>query len=232
MFQLGRGTTPALTSYHVSMPYPKTGLCSFFGGSAECWNEQINFRKVVICRLLDKSINYECIQRAYDSLKSRLLKLKENASQLLQEDELNICDKLRTLKQTLGRTYRQWCNQTDRTHTSHTSDHHAHDMRPQDSASNVGSRGSQASLTPSELARKQIDIDLERPKLQTEFESQQSELTLKLRLAELQAKEKRLALSNPGSMISGHSRLTQRTAYISLVYRPAVNTWKHHLQLL
>ena len=110
-----------------------------------------------------------------------------------------MCDKLKTLGQTLGSTFQQ---RYDRTDIAHTHDRESHDIRPQDSASNVDSRHSQTSLTPSELTRKQIDLELEREKPRAEF-------NLQIRLAELQAKEKRLALSNPGSLISGSSQYTR-----------------------
>ena len=59
------------------------------------------------------------------------------------------------------------------------------------------------------MAHKQIDLDLERQRLEAEFEGQQAraeaQLKLKLSLAELQAEEKRLALSNPGSVVSRRS---------------------------
>ena len=72
-------------------------------------------------------------------------------------------------------------------------------IEPHDSVSNVGSGFSHTSLTPSQLAHKQIDLDLERQRLEAEFEAQQAQmqaqqaraeaqLKLKLSLAELQAK--------------------------------------------
>ena len=160
----------------------------------------------------DTSDKNEPSQSAYDTLKSNLITLDNNASHVLQEgDELrDFCDKLKKLGQLLDDAYRCWCDNTVTSPPTATLNREkSHDIEPHDSVSNVGSGFSHTSLTPSQLAHKQIDLDLERQRLEAEFEAQQAraeaQLKLKLSLAELQAKEKRLALSNSGSVVSRRS---------------------------
>ena len=171
----------------------------------------------------DKSDKNEPSQSAYDTLKSNLITLDNNASHVLQEgDELrDFCDKLKKLGQSLDDAHRFWCDNTVTSPPTVTLNREkSHDIEPHDSVSNVGSGFSHTSLTPSQLAHKQIDLDLERQRLEAEFEAQQAQaqaqmqaqqaqaeaqLKLKLSLAELQAKEKRLALSNSGSVVSRRS---------------------------
>ena len=181
----------------------------------------------------DKSDKNKPSQSAYDTLKSNLITLDNNASHVLQGDELrDFCDKLKKLGQSLDDAYRCWC---DNTVTSPSvaalNREKSRDIEPHDSVSNVGSGFSHTSLTSSQLAHKQIDLNLERQRLEAEFEAQQAQaqaqmqaqqaqaqaqmqgqqaraeaqLKLKLSLAELQAKEKRLALSNSGSVVSRRS---------------------------
>ena len=62
----------------------------------------------------DTSDKNEPSQSAYDTLKSNLITLDNNASHVLQEgDELrDFCDKLKKLGQSLDDAYRCWCDNT------------------------------------------------------------------------------------------------------------------------
>ena len=136
----------------------------------------------------DKSDKNEPSQSAYDTLKSNLITLDNNDSHVLQEgDELrDFCDKLKKLGQSLDDAYRCWCDNTDTSPPTVTLNReNSHDIEPHDSVSNVGSGFSHTSLTPSQLAYKQIDLDLERQRLEAEFEAQQAraEAQLKLKLS-------------------------------------------------
>ena len=128
---------------------------------------------------------------------------------------------MKKLGQSPDDAYRCWCDNTVTSPPTATLNREkSHDIEPHDSVSIVGSGFSHTSLTPSQLAHKQIDVDLERQRLEAEFEAQQAQaqaqmqaqqaraeaqLKLKLSLAEIQAKEKRLAVSNPGSVVSRRS---------------------------
>ena len=97
-------------------------------------------------------------------------------------------------------------------HTSLASCTGSIDIQPCDSASNLGSRTSSISVTPSELARKRIDIELAKKKLDAEFHIQKLErqqaleqVRLNLRKAELEAEGQRLAVSNPTSVLHKRS---------------------------
>ena len=92
-------------------------------------------------------------------------------------DELrDFCDKLKKLGQSLDDAYRCWCDNTVTSPPTVTLNREkSHDIEPHDSVSNVGSGFSLTSLTPSQLAYKQIDLDLERQRLEAEFEAQQAQ---------------------------------------------------------
>ena len=82
-------------------------------------------------------------------------------------DELrDFCDKLKKLGQSLDDAYRFWCDDTVTSPPTVTLNREkSHDIEPHDIVSNVGSGFSHTSLTPSQLAHKQIDLDLERQRL-------------------------------------------------------------------
>ena len=92
-------------------------------------------------------------------------------------------------------------------------------MEPGDSGSGVNSRASCVSLTPSEQLRKQIDLDLEKIKLEAECELEKkkldAEFAFAIRKAELEAKERKLAVSNPTSLVSHSSRKSGRSGLTS-----------------
>ena len=143
------------------------------------------------------------VHRTYDHLTRQLTELTQSVSHELQSEESNdLSERLQNLGSILTGTYHQWCNEISNTHLE--SHNKSPDIQPHDSASNVGSGLSKASSrTPPQLARQQIDLELERQKLELQYQ---------LRKAELTAKEKRLALSNPGSLISRHCPVPVRAS--------------------
>ena len=143
------------------------------------------------------------VHRTYDHLTRQLTELTQSVSHELQSEESNdLSERLQNLGSILTGTYHQRCNEISNTHLE--SHNKSPDIQPHDSASNVGSGLSKASSrTPSQLARQQIDLELERQKLELQYQ---------LRKAELTIKEKRLALSNPGSLISRHCPVPVRAS--------------------
>ena len=138
----------------------------------------------------DKSDKNEPSQSAYDTLKCNLITLDNNALHVLQEgDELrDFCDKLKKLGQSLNDAYRCWCDNTVTSPpTINLNREKPHDIEPHDSVSNVGSGFSHTSLTPSQLAHKQIDLDLERQRLEAEFEAQQAQAQAQMQAQQAQA---------------------------------------------
>ena len=111
----------------------------------------------------DKSDKNEPSQSAYDTLKSNLTTLDNNASHVLQEGDklMDFCDKLKKLGQSLDDAYPCWCGNTVTSPPTATLNREkSHDIEPHDSVSNVGSGFSHTSLTPVQLAHKHIDLDL------------------------------------------------------------------------
>ena len=152
----------------------------------------------------DRNDGEKLVRQRFDQLKRELAELREKACRVLPPEELQ--DMIERLDIPLGiltNKYPVWNDKTQESIRLPT-------IKPCDSASNLGSHtSSRCSLTASQLANEQIKLDLERERWKAQFESQklqqQAELELNLRLAEIKAKEKRLALSNPGSMVSRNS---------------------------
>ena len=126
----------------------------------------------------------------------------------------------------MSAAYTHWCTQIAQ----------QDDVEPGDSASGVNSRASCVSLTPSELLRKQIDLYLEKIKLEAECEHEKkkrdAEFAFAMRKAELEAEERKLAVLNPTSLLSrssgksGRSGLTSKPKLESPIARPIASNKK------
>ena len=161
----------------------------------------------------DRNDGEKLVRQRFDQLKRELAELREKACRILPPEELqDMIERLDTLIGILTNKYQVWNDKTQESLRLHTN---SPTIEPCDSASNLGSHtSSRCSLSASQLANEQIKLDLERERLKAQFESQklqrQAKLELNLRLAEIKAKEKRLALSNHGSVVSRNSAGLQR----------------------
>ena len=136
------------------------------------------------------------------SLRHRTSKLEQQAKKFTSLDERDILlENLNTINSSLIHTYEQWCDSIVSFQHDNSNSNNC-EILPRDSASNHGSSSSVTSLTASQLAKKQIDIELRKKRLQLEQIESQKRLQLELRKAELEAEEKRLALSAASSVVS------------------------------
>ena len=167
------------------------------------------------------SVHTEKAHNIFQDLTLKIAQLNQSAANVLSFHEAaNLSQRLIHLNNALTVSFKEWQKSQTLTekitltqdHTSLASCTGSIDIQPCDSASNLGSRTSSISVTPSELARKRIDIELAKKKLDAEFHIQKLErqqaleqVRLNLRKAELEAEGQRLAVSNPTSVLHKRS---------------------------
>ena len=128
---------------------------------------------------------------------TKLVSLGQSETEETNNEHMNqIC----TIYNTFKDAYAQWCTQVNPNHD---------DVQPCDSISNVDTGTSEVSLTPPDILREQIKLELEKTKLD-----------LAMRKAELEAREKLLALSNPASRVSQTSKQSVRHSLMPEQMRP------------
>ena len=128
---------------------------------------------------------------------TKLVSLGQSETEETNNEHMNqIC----TIYNTFKDAYAQWCTQVNPNHD---------DVQPCDSISNVDTGTSEVSLTPPYILREQIKLELEKTKLD-----------LAMRKAELEAREKLLALSNPASRVSQTSKQSVRHSLMAEQMRP------------
>ena len=167
------------------------------------------------------SVHTEKTHNIFQDLTLKIAQLNQSAANVLSfQEAANLSQRLIHLNNALTVSFKEWQKSQTLTETiTRTQDHTSLasctgsiDIQPCDSASNLGSRTSSISVTPSELARKRIDIELAKKKLDAEFHIQKLErqqaleqVRLNLRKAELEVEGQRLAVSNPTSVLHKRS---------------------------